>query len=357
MSSLNRVALEAGVSPSLVSRVLSNRMGNVRISADKRRRIQEVSKQLGYVPARLAQGLARRRAGTLALITPESTEPTRSDAWNSHYLYQILAGIELECSPAGYYCLLSHWSFDAEGLSHPRPMLDKSVDGVVLADFTRGGVVCDLISVGLPCVQIGSNIESSVPIDRYYGDAKSAMRQVGEHLARLGHQRILLLGGTGPGPREIMDAFVEAGGGRAGDSLSGVLFQSRILPVSGSAVVELAAEMARDSRAGATAFCFLSAPAAINFAQAMAGRGLVCPRDFSLVSMTTEGWPTIYLPGSGAALATVELPNLRAARAAARDLLKRIGLQEDEGSAEPPRAHLFPCRIEWGQSVSAARKE
>lgn len=54
--SIYTIAEEAGVSPSTVSRVLS---GNVKVSEEKRRRVQELIDKYNFKPNVLAQELGR----------------------------------------------------------------------------------------------------------------------------------------------------------------------------------------------------------------------------------------------------------------------------------------------------------
>ena len=70
MVSLTDIAQQAEVSVSLVSRVLSNRMGNVGVTEEKQKRIRQIARRLGYVPNRPAQSLVRRKSGVIGLIAP-----------------------------------------------------------------------------------------------------------------------------------------------------------------------------------------------------------------------------------------------------------------------------------------------
>ena len=66
--SLKQIALEAGVSPSLVSQVFNNR--EVRVSESTRKRILEIASKYHYKPNRLASGLKLKHTGTIAVIIP-----------------------------------------------------------------------------------------------------------------------------------------------------------------------------------------------------------------------------------------------------------------------------------------------
>jgi len=82
--SLKQIALEAGVSPSLVSQVFNNR--KVRVSESTRARILEIASKHNYKPNRLASGLKLKRTGTIAVIV--SFTPT---GFFSELIYHIEA--------------------------------------------------------------------------------------------------------------------------------------------------------------------------------------------------------------------------------------------------------------------------
>ncbi|MEM1209175.1 MAG: LacI family DNA-binding transcriptional regulator [Planctomycetota bacterium] len=343
------MAREAGVSTTLVSRVLRGKRGNVRFSEETERRIRRIADELGYVPRRDAQNLKHRRSRTVALLSPQGPEGIRGiDAWGNHFLHQLLEGIETACQEHEYNCLYSHWSMEDSTLPHPRIMLDRSVDGVVLTDFTVRSVVDHLLDTGVKCVQIGSNIDPVCEIDRYYGDLESAVRDVTTALYGHGHRRVWLFRPIGFGPDEIERAFLEASRRK-----EGLVAKSRDFGRFSDTIIEEQAAIVADAQDRPTALICPNGQFAVGLAAALAKRGMQCPRDYCLIAWLNEGWPVTYLPGSGSALSTIDLPYYNAARVAAADLIRSL----EAPSQELPtgyRNHMWPCKINWRASCEAA---
>ncbi len=63
--------MAGGVSPSTVSRVISN---NPRISEPTRRKVLKCMEELGYYPNANARSLAIKKTGTVGIIIPTTSE-------------------------------------------------------------------------------------------------------------------------------------------------------------------------------------------------------------------------------------------------------------------------------------------
>lgn len=342
------VAREAGVSPTLVSRILRGKRGNVRFSKKTEERVIRVAGQLGYVPRRDAQNLKRQRSHTLALLSPQKPEGERgANAWGNHFLHQILCGIEAACQEHEYNCLYSHWSMTEGERSHPRIMLDRSVDGVVLTDFTLRSVVDHLLETGVRCAQVGSNIDPACDIDRYYGDLEAAIHRVALRYHEQGHRRLTLFRPMGFGPEAIEAAFLENTG-----AMPGLEARSIDCGRCTDDIVHEQADRLAASETRPTAIICPNGRFALTLSAALASHGLVCPRDYCMIAWVSAGWPVTYLPGNGAELSTIELPNYDAAYAAASDLIQELESPDPEEPA-PSRSHTWPCEIRWRASFDA----
>jgi LacI family transcriptional regulator len=77
-----KIALEAHVSQSTVSRVLNDSTG---VDPEKKQRVLEAIKRLSYRPHALAQGLARGRSMSIGVVTPHISSP---------FFSEIMGGIE-----------------------------------------------------------------------------------------------------------------------------------------------------------------------------------------------------------------------------------------------------------------------
>ncbi len=345
--SLSDVAREAGVSATLVSRILRGKRGNIRFSKETETRVREVAKQLGYVPRRDARNLVTRRSHTLALLSPQPAPHVQGrDAWGNHFLHQILSGIEAACAERDYNCLFSYWAISGSDRSHPRIMLDQSVDGVVLTDFTAPSVVEYLLEAGVKCAQVGSNVDPECEIDRYYGDLEAAISEVVLRYYDQGHRRVAIFRPDGFGALGVAQAF-EAAAAPLKD------FHAQVVPcgrITADSVRRLVLDLLRQPSPGPTALICPSGTFALALATEMAARGVRCPDDYAMIAWVSAGWPETFLPDTGAALSTIDLPNYEAARRAAADLILQL---EAPGAFRGPqsRNHTWPCEINWRDST------
>ncbi len=186
MATLSEIARRAGVSVSVVSRVL-NGDPTVRTRLETRQRVLEVAKELNYTANYAGRALRLARSKALALITPAGSSPLFSD---------LLAGAT-DAAEAEDYTLLIGWSDRiTEGSDTLRRLVGEGrVDGFVLqrTDDLTDQALEYLVANDARVVLITSRTprrQGSVILDDVAG-AKLAT----EHLIALGHTRIGLVGG------------------------------------------------------------------------------------------------------------------------------------------------------------------
>jgi len=198
------VAKKAGLSLSTVSLAI-NRSGYV--SEETRAKVLRVVKELNYHPSRAARGLASRTSGNIGFIISEdhfsSAEP---------FYTKIFLGTEFEARKHNFYILLTTVENSyAKERAVPRFLLERNVDGVIIAGKIDSRLVEYIERLGLPIVLVDYRLPhgrvSTVMIDNRKG-AHLAM----EHLLGLGHRRIGFAGGdiTHPSIAERYQAYQEA---------------------------------------------------------------------------------------------------------------------------------------------------
>src|SRR5699024_7337023 len=94
------VAKLAGVSPSTVSRVISN---NPKISEATRVKVLKAMKKLSYYPNANARSLAIQKTGTVGIIIPTTSE----DYFSNPFFSESLRGIIRGASNSDYDLLIS----------------------------------------------------------------------------------------------------------------------------------------------------------------------------------------------------------------------------------------------------------
>ena len=186
-ATIGQVASAAGVSTQTVSRVINERPD---VSAETRRRVQEVIERLGYRPSALARSLVQQRSYTLGVVTAglRIIGPSRT-----------LAGITEEAAAAGYALLLEE--LPRYDLDDTAPIFEalfsRHVDGIIWAvpevGANRKWIDRRPAQPEVPIVYLTMQPRQDIPvvsIDNYVG-ARLAM----DHLLTQGFRNIAHIAG------------------------------------------------------------------------------------------------------------------------------------------------------------------
>jgi LacI family transcriptional regulator len=180
---IKRIAAEAGVSLTTVSRALNDRPD---IDPGTRQRILALADQLGYTPNAIARSLVMQRTHTIGLAVR-----TLSDLWAAH----IVLPIEELAHSSGYDLFISTHHADAEWERRVlRAFHGRQVDGIIVVSSVLGGEIPVLQkTLGIPIVLISPLVEA---VHRYVvrTDDVSGAHSATEYLIRLGHRRIAHIG-------------------------------------------------------------------------------------------------------------------------------------------------------------------
>jgi len=177
------VAAAAGVSEMTVSRVLRNR-GDV--SAATREAVMTAARSLGYVPNRIAGGLASQRVNLVAVVIPSLSNLVFPD---------VLTGISAELDDTGLQPVV--------GVTHYAPAREETVlydmlswrpSGVILAGLEHSPPArAMLAAAGIPVVEImdtdGEGIDMVVGISH-----RRAGAEMGATILAAGYRRIGFIG-------------------------------------------------------------------------------------------------------------------------------------------------------------------
>lgn len=180
---LRDVSEASGVSEMTVSRVLRNR-GDV--SAATREKVLTAARTLGYVPNRIAGGLASQRVNLVAVVIPSLSNMVFPD---------VLGGISAELDDTGLQPVVGVTNY-----SPPREetvlydMLSWRPTGVILAGLEHSRAArAMLANAGLPVVEImdidGEPIDAAVGISQRRAGAEMA-----DEILRAGYRRIGFIG-------------------------------------------------------------------------------------------------------------------------------------------------------------------
>jgi DNA-binding LacI/PurR family transcriptional regulator len=338
VASISDVARRANVALSTVSYDIN---GTRPVSKETYARIRKAMDELGYRPNALARGLATKRSRNLGLIFPAVER-----GLGITEMEFVTAAAEA-ASDHGYHLVL--WTIEADDTEMLTRLISQGlVDGVIVMEVHLDDPrVNTLRGAGMPFCMIG---RTSDPQDESYADidfAQTTNSAVG-HLTELGHTTIAFVNhsraafeaGYGPSVR-AQEGFLEAA--RA----AGVTATTRFCedsPAAGARVFdELLVELP-----GLSALVMMNERASAGVLSAGASRGLIVPRDYSVVSIVSSSRVAemTYPP-----LTALSPPTAQLGRVGVEVLIERL----DNGSA-PLVRELLPCALHVRGSTGPARQ-
>jgi len=171
------VAKKAGVGIGTVSRALNN---SPQILPETKARILQIAQELNYQPHALAQGLARRKTGTIAVIVP---------FFLTYFFIEMLKGIQHELTQYQYDLIL--YSVDQKEKLNTflkRTLQEKRVDGVLLCSLSISTHFAEkFIEAGSPIVLLDTfhPLLDSITIENELGAYQATLQ-----LIQAGHRKI-----------------------------------------------------------------------------------------------------------------------------------------------------------------------
>lgn len=177
---LHDVAREAGVAVSTVSRALAD---PDRVNVRTREHVQEVARQLGYRPNRLAQALHTGRTGMLAVLVPDVTNP---------HNFGLVRGAEAQARAGGSTLIIADTQGAPELEAAHLDRLASSVDGFVLASSRLPDTALETLAARSPVVLFNRRVRGLASVAT---DSADGSRQIVEHLVALGHRSLAYLAG------------------------------------------------------------------------------------------------------------------------------------------------------------------
>lgn len=138
------IAEVGGFSITAVSRALSGKDG---VSEETRQKIQDIAKEMGYVPNIVARSLRTKSTKTLGVIIEDITKP---------YFGKIVKGIDDAAKALGYDILICNTNLDpVQEFRSVNILLQRSVDGIIFhpSQLTDKGIKL-LQKSGIPFVSV-----------------------------------------------------------------------------------------------------------------------------------------------------------------------------------------------------------
>ncbi len=180
MANINDVAKRAGVSKTLVSRVINNKKG---VSEENRKKITAAIEELGYRPNELARSLVLRRTKTIGVVF---------DGIHSGIYLDLIKGMEEGSISEGLNIVFSSSKYNADiQINYLDFFVNGRSDGIIIYGcYNNVDYLKRLSRTGFPFVlteyEIPGYDVNNVLVDNFNGAYKGT-----EHLIKLGHKKIL----------------------------------------------------------------------------------------------------------------------------------------------------------------------
>ncbi|SFT25028.1 LacI family DNA-binding transcriptional regulator [Paenibacillus sp. BC26] len=183
------IAKIAGVSPSTVSRVVSN---HPRISRETSRKVKEIMDQLGYHPNMMAKSLVSKTTQTIGIVLPRPAE----ELFLNFFFGELIRGIVTQATRAGYDMLMTTVTSDSNELEAiSRLVMGRRVDGILLlSSRTSDPIIGFLKQQNFPFVLIGRSDEFPDVLSIDNNNIQAAYDATSHFIAQ-GHKRIGFISG------------------------------------------------------------------------------------------------------------------------------------------------------------------
>ncbi len=195
---IKHVAEAAGVSVSTVSYALNN---SGAVSQEKRLRVLEAAKMLGYVPNGMAKSLKTKKNGFIGYF-----------AFSLYGVVygEVLRGIENEMERQNQEMIAAKCG-PMQDITHiSRLLRERMVDGaIIFSDAIPDEVLISLADASCPVVVMDRDLYTP-HISAVLVDNKSSAFRVGEYIRNLGFRRVACLTGPGFDGKQRMAGFREA---------------------------------------------------------------------------------------------------------------------------------------------------
>ncbi|MDR7421872.1 MAG: LacI family DNA-binding transcriptional regulator [Armatimonadota bacterium] len=307
MTTIRDVARRAGVSVATAARALGD-YGYT--SPRTRQRVLRAARALDYHPNAIARSMIKGRTQTLAVVVSDNANP---------FFASVVRGIEDAVLGQGYAIILCNADEDpAKEALYLRAIRQKRVDGLVISPSGGpGGLLRGLMASGIPIVQVDRRL-ARLPADAVVVDNRAGVRAAIEHLVRLGHRRIGLLGGprrlyTG---RERLQAYLAAMREARLPVADGWVLEGTFKEASGHALVGRFLRLRRRPTAIVVANNLMTIGALLALKEA----GVRIPEEMAVVGFDDMDWAPILTPP----LTAIAQPARDLGAAAGALLLERV---------------------------------
>jgi len=339
MITLQDIADRVGVTRTVVSYVLNNRLGKIRVSEAKRLRILELAKELQYVPNHSARALTTKENRTLGMVInyPRSTPLT---AGGSVYVFNLLAGMHAACDPIEYRCVYALSDMRSAAAFEMPPFLkERSIDAALLVGYVHREVEEQLLKLNIPLLHIGDNVDPTSRLNCISADlGETLLDDVLDSAVLGGLRSVHLLLAKGPGSQKITKAFTKHGATRH----PGVKVTAKMS--NGSYITfddawQHGLELGQNRPPQLIIAGVDDIPPLVG---ALRSCGWDCPRDFQILAFSSEGYQELRFVDTSIPLSQIVVPLVEIGSQAARYLIQKTNDVEQATFERSVRCRFLP---------------
>lgn len=323
-----QIAQRAGVSVGTVSHVLNR---SATVSGSLRKRVEDVVRELDYQPSQLARGLRRRSTDLLGVIIPDITNP---------YFPRLVRGVEDVAYKEGFRLVLCNTDNNpAKELSYFNDLRSFNPAGILVIPAERTRFANDTLDGNCKIIFV-DRCPSWWAGDAVVADNEDGGHQVGQYIARMGHQAIAVISG----PSHIDAASDRLRGFRRALTEAGIRLPAKYILEARFDVEGGFASATRllSLNPRPTAIFAGSDTIAIGALAAARALKLSCPEDVSIVGFDDFEFSELTQPS----LTTVFQPGYHIGSLACRLLLDRV-----RGAEHPPEKRVLNTELRIRNSV------
>lgn len=186
---LKNIATELNISPSLVSQVLNGKADQYRINKETGKAVRNKATELGYIPNKIARGLVLKKTKTIALLTPDLSNP---------YFAKITKVIQNKLREMDYSLMIFESNDEtSREIEEIQKLQSNGIDGIIIIPVgNEFGHLENLVNKNFPIVILYRTFKelraSSIKVNNY-----SNVFDIVSLLIDKGHKNIGLIQGKG----------------------------------------------------------------------------------------------------------------------------------------------------------------
>ena len=171
-----------------------------RVGAQKRKKILQIAKEIGYTPSAVAKALSEGSTRIVGLVVP-----MREPIFNNPFIADVLTGIQSSVMEFGYHLMIYTHKASTGRLTKSELQQSRFVDGVIAVN-TR---MCSSDDMNATIGYLQSTNTRFVMVNGYYGDQQidyvgvndeATAKLAVDYLTSKGHTSIALITGSARSP-------------------------------------------------------------------------------------------------------------------------------------------------------------